>query len=110
MAGDLPRGMVALLYAGAHADAAAPCGRDRRAVGQPDAVAGAVRALGSDRERASSAERDPSPHASLGARARLATRVALGLLAALRVAHASQARAGRPHGRASAAVAAGRRA
>ena len=65
--GDLPRGLVALLHAGAHADAAAPRGGHRRADGQPGQAAVNLRDHGPARERASAAGRHPPAQASIGA-------------------------------------------
>ena len=61
----LPRGLVALLHAGAHEDAAASRGGDRRADGQPRQGAGDVRDDGPPRERAPAAERHPASQASV---------------------------------------------
>ena len=74
MGGDLPRGLGALLHAGAHGDAAAPRRRDRRADGQPRQAAGRVRDDGSARKSASAAERPVPPETSLRAPARAAAR------------------------------------
>ncbi len=91
--GHLPRGLVALLHAQAHEDAAASRGGDRRADGQPGQGAGDVRDDGPPRERAPVAERHPAPQASVGTPARPAARKRLDLLAALRLGDARQAHA-----------------
>ena len=57
MGGDLPRGLDALLHAGAHGDAVAARGRDRGADGQSRQAPGRVRGDGSARKSSSAAER-----------------------------------------------------
>ena len=83
---DLSGGLVALLLAGAHEDAAAARGGDRRADGQPGASCWCTFATTVRLENVHPLQSGHSPpQASLRAPARLAARERLDLLAALRL-------------------------
>src|SRR6185503_11620534 len=92
MGGGLPRGLVALLLAGAHEDAAAARGGDRPADEQPDQGAAAVRHYAPPGKGAPAARRLVPPQAAIGTPARPGARERLELLAALCLGDGLQAR------------------
>src|SRR5258707_12890928 len=81
--GNLPRSLVPVLHAGAHEDAYASRGSDRRADGQPPQGVGLVRDHGTSRKCPPAPERSSPLEKSLGTPARTAPRTSLGVLAAL---------------------------
>src|SRR6185503_15356415 len=99
MGGDLPRGLVALLLAGAHEDAAAARGGDRPADEQPDQGAATVRHHPPPGKGAPAARRLVAPQATVGAPARTSARERLELLAALCLGDGLQARRAAEHAR-----------